>query len=103
MEKHYVITWNGVMGKVLANSEIFFDIDKKPQLDFPFHQLFFDTSQNIAYLTTGASSDSPVADLTIELNTSQVYLFFALHHFQLTAQYRGAYGNSTPDWGSMGH
>lgn len=70
-DKQYILIWNGVAGKVLADGDTLFDITERPRLSFNYQNLYVDTVQGQSYLVTG-TTDKDVKSLNIELDPSQL-------------------------------
>lgn len=47
----YILVWNGVNGRVLANGEIIFDVDSKPVIGFDYDTITLDTNLQVASYT----------------------------------------------------
>ena len=70
MANIYILTWNGSTGKILANGDIMFDLDFKPDLPFPYSRIQYDSSQSEAYLETAPSNG--LAAIAIGLTPDQI-------------------------------
>lgn len=62
----YILTWNGVNGRVLSKNYIF-DIETKPNLSFNFDSIFFETQLNNKFYYSNGQRE-----IVKQLNDSQI-------------------------------
>lgn len=53
----YIVVWNGFQGRVLADSDIIFDLDEKPEFSFQYEELNYNTHTDRAHYTMRGTPD----------------------------------------------